>query len=125
MESAELLRRFAHLYATFQNQPFFIAVANGTITPHQVGTYVAQDAHYVLALRDRLLDLAQLVEDAGARTILRQHSRDAGALPDVTRKIVAQELGLPELVPKARARPRATTSIISVEAFVTESARVF
>jgi thiaminase len=106
MESEELLGRFAHLYGTFQNQQFFVAVANGTITPHQVGTYLVQDAHYVLALRDRLLDLARLVEDAGAQSILLQHSRDAGALPDVTRTIVARELGLPELV---REGPRPPT----------------
>lgn len=94
MESEALLGQYAHLFATFQNQHFFLAVANDTITSYQIGTYLVQDAHYLRALGDRLRDLAILVEGSAARSILQQHSRDADNLPGVAREIVARDLGL-------------------------------
>jgi len=105
MESEALLGQYAHLFATFQNQHFFLAVANDTITSHQVGTYLVQDAHYLRALGDRLRDLALLVEDSAARSILQQHSRDADNLPGVAREIVARDLGLLELAREDLRRP--------------------
>lgn len=106
MESKALLVHYADHFATFQRQDFFSAVANDTITPHQLGVFLIQDAHYLLALGNRLRELAQLAEDAEAKSILQQHSRDAENLPDVARRIVERDLGLPEL---AREVPRLPT----------------
>ncbi len=94
MEIDELLDRYGLLFATFKSQYFFLAVANDTITSLQIGTYFVQDAHYIRALGDRLRDLAQLVEDAAARSILQEHACDTENLPDLAQQIVARDLGL-------------------------------
>jgi thiaminase len=97
MQGEGLLAQYAHLFTTFQNEHFFLAVANDSITPRQIGTFLVQDAHYLRALADRLRDLAQLAEDGVARSILQEHARDADNLPDVAQQIVAQDLGLFEV----------------------------
>jgi hypothetical protein len=38
MDSETLLERYRHLFELFQNQRFFVAVANNEITPRQLGT---------------------------------------------------------------------------------------
>ncbi len=98
MESEEALRHYANLFRAFQKEQFFFAVGNNAIAPNEIGAYLVQDAHYLEALRDRLRDLAQLVEDPGAQSVLRQHSRDAEGLPAVARTIVERDLRLPELL---------------------------
>jgi thiaminase len=94
MEIDELEARYGRLFATFKCQRFFLAVADGTITSRQIGTYLVQDAHYLRALGDRLRDLAQLVEEPTARSILQEHARDTENPPDVAVQIVARDLGL-------------------------------
>ena len=98
MEIAELLDKYGHLFAPFKGHRFFLARAHGTITSLQIGTYLVQDAHYLRALGDRLRDLAQLVDDGGARSTLKAHARDADNLPDLAQQIVARDLGLLEIV---------------------------
>lgn len=98
MKHDEFTRHHEDLFTTFRDSRFFFALTNETIQPSQIARYLVQDAYYLEALRVRLSELAEMVDDPLAQATLREHGNAASSLPAVARRLVVEELKLPELL---------------------------